>query len=403
LLPEQFNPTIGGLYLPPFRVYLMGAAMYILFGALRSRFRFVWPDILVILGAAWIWLAAYQTSGSLETAAVMGGSHTVDIALAYFLARVAIQSPKDFRTFLILIAPGLGFVSFIVVLESFSQRHILQPVSSSLTGIPNRLRLETRMGLVRGAGPFAHPIHAGILLASFLPLYVLSGLRGWPKWVGILASIGGVFSMSSAAMLGIVVGGGLVIYQWLCERIANLTWRLFLFFSAVLFAGVELTSNSGFYSLLVRYASLNSGSAYNRVLIWQYGTENVARNPWFGIGYGDWDRPWWMFSGSFDHFWLILALRWGIPNVVMLLGATLIAIAMVALKSSRLPIGESRTFRGVAIALSVFALGVNSVSLWLATLVWFFMMVGLAVSIGDQPVGKSIIRGALAPSRPGRD
>jgi O-antigen ligase len=100
--------------------------------------------------------------------------------------------------------------------------------------------------------------------------------------------------MSSAAMLGIVVGGFLVAYDWLSERIANLSWRMFLFFTAILYVTVELTSKSGFYSILIRYASLNTGSAYNRILIWQYGTQNIERHPWFGIGYADWDRPDWM-------------------------------------------------------------------------------------------------------------
>jgi O-antigen ligase len=251
------------------------------------------------------------------------------------------------------------------------------------------------MGLLRGVGPFAHPIHAGIFLGSFLPLYLLSGLRGWPKVLGVVASIGGAFSMSSAAMLALVVGGALCIYNWLTDRIANLTWRLFLFFTGLLYVGVELTSNSGFYTLLVRYASLNTGSAYNRILIWQYGTENIARHPWFGIGYGDWDRPDWMYSGSFDHFWLIMALRWGIPEALLLLAATIIAVTMLAFRSARIPSVDGRLLRGVAISLAVFALGVNSVSLWLNTLVWFFMLVGMAVSLGSTAQTPPVPRGKV--------
>lgn len=395
LIPEQFNPTIGGIYLSPYRVFLLGATLYLMFGALQRRIAFKWPDVLILLGSAWIWLAAYMTSGSISTAMVMGGSHTVDIALGYFLARLTIQNVKDFRLFLVLIAPGIAFISAIVVIESLTQTLILQPLASSITGLPNRIRWEVRMGLLRGVGPFAHPIHAGIFLGSFLPLYLMSGLRGWPKIFGVVASIGGVFSMSSAAMLALVVGGALSVYNWLTDRIANLTWRLFLFFTGLLYVGVELTSNSGFYALLVRYASLNTGSAYNRILIWQYGTENIARHPWFGIGYGDWDRPDWMYSGSFDHFWLIMALRWGIPEALFLLAATIIAVTMLAFRSARIPSVDGRLLRGVAISLAVFALGVNSVSLWLNTLVWFFMLVGMAVSLGSTTETAPVPRGKV--------
>jgi hypothetical protein len=386
LLPEQFNPTIGGIYLSPFRVFLLGASLYIVSGALRQSLRFVWPDLLIILGMGWIWLASFMTSGSVETSLIMGGSHTVDIGLSYFLARATIQTPSDLRRFLILIAPGVAFTGAIVVIEAVTHTLILQRLAGAVTGMPYPQRLDVRMGLMRGWGPFPHPILAGICLASLLPIYLLSGLRGWPRMLGAFGALGGFLTMSSAAMLGLVVGGILSVYDWLSERIGNLNWRIFLFLSVILAGAVELGSKSGFYSLLIRYASLNTASAYNRVLIWTFGTENISRNPWFGIGYADWDRPDWMHSGSFDHFWLITALRFGIPETFFLLGATLLGILMVALRSRQMVPHDARLLRGVAISMEVFALGLNSVSLWMAPLAWFFMLLGFTVSLGSQGV-----------------
>lgn len=380
-IPEQFNFTVIGLYLPPYRIFMFGATLYLLFSAVAGRLRFYWPDIFVVAAAVWIWLASYMTSGQLSTAISMGGSHTLDIAFAYLLSRAAIQTPREFRLFLILVTPGVALVSLIVIQEAVTHVRLLQPISSEITGIPNRLRDDVRLGLMRGAGPFPHPILAGLFLASFLPLYLGSGLRGWPKFLGMAASFGGFFSMSSAALLGLVMGGFLWIYDWLTERIWNFTWRLFLMASAALYATVELTTNTGFFGLLVRYASLNTASAYNRVLIWNYGTENIARHPWFGLGYSDWVRPSWMHSGSFDHFWLIMALRFGIPASVLLIIATVGAIALLAIKSQTYRPEDARLLRGLAISLAVFALGAISVSLWLSVLVWFFMLVGMAVSL----------------------
>ena len=385
LIPQQFNLTLAGIYLSPYRIFLLGASLYLMASALRQSVRLVLPDVLVFGAVAWIWLASYISSNSVETAIIIGGSHSVDIGLGYFLMRIAIQSPSDLRRFLILIAPGIILLGAIIVTESVSRTLILQPLASSITGMPMPIRYEVRLGLVRAPASFPHPILAGIFIASFLPIYVLSGIRGWPKILSVVATLGGVFTMSSAAMLGVVVGGALTIYDWMSERITNLSWRIFLLFSAILYGVVELTTNTGFYGLLIRYASLNTTSAYNRVLIWQYGTENIAKYPWFGIGYSDWVRPDWMNSGSFDHFWLIMALRFGIPETFMLLGATLIAIAMIAMRSRRMPTHDARLLRGVAISLAVFALGVNSVSLWMAALTWFFMLLGLTVSLGTIP------------------
>lgn len=397
-IPQQFNFSIGTIYLSPFRLYLLGATIYILSSAVRRSLKFAWPDLFIVLAVAWIWLASYMTSGSLATGAVMGGSHLVDIGLAYFLARATIQTPYDLRRLLILIFPIVAFTGAMIAVESISRNHILQPLASAVTGQPMPISYEIRKGLLRGTASFPHPILAGIVMASFLSLYILSGIRSWPKILGAGAAICGMFSMSSAAMLGVVVGGLLVIYDKLSERVTNLSWRVFLLLSAILYVTIELTSKSGFYSVLIRYASLNTGSAFNRILIWRFGTENISRHPWFGIGYADWDRPNWMHWGSFDHYWLINALRFGIPAGAFLLIATLLAIVMVMLNSRRLPPTDARLLRGVAISTAVFALGLNSVTLWMSALAWFFVLLGLSVSLGTYAPQSSSMAPQPRPS-----
>jgi hypothetical protein len=392
LVPQQFDIDAGGIKLSAYRAYLLVASVYIFSSALRANVRFAWPDALLVIAIGWITVASYLTSGTIGTALLQGGSHLVDIGLAYFLARCTIQTPTDLRRFLVLVAPGVAITGVIVAIEAITHRSIVHDFATAITG--NRGgpgRPIVRMGFMRGVAFFPHPILTGIFLASFLPIFMLSGLRGWPRLVGAVGSILGLLSMSSAAMLGIVVGGALYVYDWLTERVVNLTWKMFLGFSALLYLAVELTSNRGFYTLLVQYASLNSATAYNRVRIWKYGSQNIAENPWFGIGYADWDRPGWMRSDSFDWFWLILALRFGIPASILILGATLIAVTMVALKSRDLLPADARLLRGVAIALGVFALGLNSVSLWMSSLAWFFMLVGIAVSLGSTPQAKRIV------------
>lgn len=398
LIPEQFNLSIQGAYLSPFRIFLICMFPYMLAQVLKPTFRPVWADLLVILGLAWIYLATYFSSGaSLEDALIIGTAHLVDIGLAYFFARITIRTPKDLRFFLILVAPGIIFTGAMVLIEAVSHRRTVQAVSSALTGKPMYARTDARFGFMRGTASFPHPILAGIFLASFFPLYLMAGLRGWPKFLGIVGSGLGAFTMSSAALLGLVVGGALRAYDWLTRQIANLSWRLFLLLSGVLYVLVELSSNTGFYGLLVRYVSLNSATAYNRILIWRYGTENVKEHPWFGIGYSDWDRPQWMHSDSFDWFWLILALRFGIPVAILLLGATLLAIGYVALKSREFAAVDARLLRGVAISLGVFALGLNSVSLWMNSLAWFYMLIGMSVTLGIS----TPTRPSYPASRPG--
>ncbi len=380
LLPPQLNLMIGTTALPPYRFMLIPAALYMISRGLRGQIRLGWIDALIVAATAWVCFALFMTTEAAE-AFTAAFAQTTDIALAYFFGRFTIRSLRDLRTFLIMMAPGLFFVSAILVLESVSHQLIIQKFFSLITGRPIIYRADPRLGLFRAPGPFPHPILAGVFLVSFLPLYVLAGVRGWPKILGGIAAVCSFFTVSSAALLGLVVGGALIVYDWLSERIANLSWQFFFTMTAIVIFLAELGTKSGTYSLILRFASLNSVSSYNRVLIWEYGTKSVAKHPWFGIGYAEFERPSWM-SASMDHFWLLVAVRFGLLPSVLIGLATALAVMGLA-RASMLPASpaDKRALRAVAISLGVFAFGIVSVALWLAPHIWFFMLIGLSVSI----------------------
>jgi hypothetical protein len=385
-LPPQLTVRIGDIAIPPYRFLLIPATLFLMVTSLRGRWRFNWLDLLVILGAFWICLALFMTTEAYEafTAVV---AQTTDMALAYFFARAAFQTPRDFRVFLLMMAPGVGLVGGTLMLESLTETHIIQPLFSTLTGQGFATpRMDERLGLMRARGPFPHPILAGIFLASFLSLYFMSGLRGWPRVVGIIGAVASFFTVSSAALLALTVGVVLMSYNWLSQHIVNLTWRFFFVMFGILIFVTELGTNSGAYSLIVRYASLNSISSYNRVLIWKYGTKNVEKNPWFGLGYAEWERPVWM-KVSFDHFWLLTAVRFGLIPSVLYAVVTAAAVILLARRSASSNPADAMLERGIAIALAVYALGVISVALWLSAQVWFFVLIGLAVSLGTRRLG----------------
>lgn len=382
LLPPQLNVSIGGSVLPPYRFFLIPAALYVVSRGLRGNFRLVWPDYLMMAATAWVCLAIFMTTEAVEafTTAV---AQSVDIGLAYFFARAVFREPRDLRLFLLMLMPGLAVMGAIIIVESVTHTHILQPLFARLTGKFFLMMPDERLGLMRAQGGFPHPILAGIFMASFLPLYWMSGVRGWPKLIGIIASISSFFTVSSAALLALTAGMALMVYNWVSERVTNATWRLFFVGAAILTFATELGTNSGTFNLLMRYAALNSGSAYNRVLIWRYGTQNVRENPWFGLGYGDWERPDWM-VGSLDHYWLLLAMQFGIIPPVLIAIAMIIAIIVLSRETVYGNLADRRLMRGLAIAMGVFGLGVISVSVWLSAQIWFFAMLGITVGIGSQ-------------------
>lgn len=378
LLPSQFNISIGSTTLQPFRFILIPSILIVVAMGFRGRIDIRWPDILVLFATTWVCIALFVTTEATE-ALTAAFAQSTDMAAAYFFARVTIRNLRDLRVFLVFMAPAIAVVGGIMIIESVTRSPIIGPLASDLTGRPFRYGSGLRMGLLRAPGPFPHPILAGVFLASFLPLYLTVGLRGWPKWAGIFAAFTSFFTVSSAALLALTAAITLGAYHWLSERISILTWKVFFLASAV-FVFVAEATGAGTYRMLIKYGSLNSSSAYNRIRIWQYGTDNVEKNPWFGLGYADWERPEWM-SASLDHFWLNMAVRFGaLPPIVVLFAVFLIILYLIR-ASMHAPTIDRRALVGLGITVSVFAFGAMSASLWGSVLVWFFALLGLAMSI----------------------
>jgi hypothetical protein len=85
------------------------------------------------------------------------------------------------------------------------------------------------------------------------------------------------------------------------------------------------------------YATFSAHNAYWRSIIFEWGVKNLLGDagldipaaPWFGLGMNDWVRPSYMHSGSMDNFWLVIAIRYGIPGLVLLLIGYVFAIVKV--------------------------------------------------------------------------
>ncbi len=379
LLPPQFNLVIAGSVIPPYRFFIAIASLYTIRQVVRGQISFCWADTAIVAAVVWICLAM-SVSSPTEVALTGSIAHIADIGFSYFFARTVFRNLNDVRKFLILMLPVLTLTGIIMVIEAVTHTHIIQGIASALTGVPVDYRSSPRMGLLRAQGPFPHPISAGIFLSSFLPLYWLAGFKGWVRGMGIFAAMCSIVTVSSATLLSLVAGLGLLFYNWLTEKIANVTWKLFFIFSGLTTLALQLGTGPGVFGTFIRFASFNTASSYNRVLIWRYGTENVAQNPWFGIGYADWQRPVWMVA-SIDHYWLLTAIRFGLPASILIAIATLLGILMI-IRTSMTSAGHDKTFqRGLAIAMAVFALGLISVSIWLSAQVWYFLLLGLIVSV----------------------
>lgn len=358
-----FSPEVAinpiGINLPAYRLMLFLLAIpSVIILAKRTGSRPNFIDISVGVASSWILVSFVVTYGT-QDGLVRGGGIVVDTALSYLVARASVARLNDVRMLLIVLLPGLMFAGFWLVMESLSGSLLIRPTyasifgssSSSVTddGTATRLVTETRLGLLRAYGPFAHPILAGIFMISFLPLYYFSGLRSWPFYAGLAVALTGFFSLSSATFLCLMVAIGAITIDHTKQYFPKLNWwTITSMMSAAVFVA-HFASQNGIVSVLARL-TLTPHTAQYRILIWEYGLQTIERNPWFGIGYRSWERLWWMHDSVDAHF-LLLGMRHGVIVPILLVLAIGYGVIRLGLLAPQLKRGDRNLLIGLNISI----------------------------------------------------
>jgi len=384
LIPMEARLIIGGQNVYPVRIMLFLLVPWLARQLARGELRIRLPDYLMLAAGTWMVLSFVVFYG-FTNGFLRGFALAFDMVMPYLVGRLCIRSFDDLRRVLVLAAPGFAVAGLLMAFESLTQTQVVRPLFEQMfrplaayengvaIGDAEQFQLY-RMGLMRAQGPFLHPILAGIYMASLLPIYALSGLRGWPLALGLLAGFCSLFSVSSAAVLVLLIAALLIGYDIVQRRVAFLSWPQFVGFGALAALLIQLGSQNGLVPIFIRY-TLDPATAAYRLLIWDYGTLSVARNPLFGIGFTDFERLFWM-GASVDNHWLLLGIRHGLLVPVLVVAAVAIVIAMLSAVLRYLPPHDRAM--GMACIAAFFALAIAgfSVALVGGALAWFFALQG---------------------------
>jgi O-antigen ligase len=185
-----------------------------------------------------------------------------------------------------------------------------------------------------------------------------------------------IMSVSSGAVAAIMTQLILIGWDWLTREMPH-RWRLLGILMVAAYVTVDLISNRTPIRVGLSYLTFSEETAYGRLIIWDAGTEEVAKSPYFGIGFSEWDHPTWM-SNSMDNFWLWIAVTFGLPACMALIGSVLsILYRVVKTRASDVP------FRCLRKAWVFSILGVSvagaTVHFWNALFVLFMFLVGAGV------------------------
>ena len=375
----------GGLKLSGYRLLLLAfvlpAAFHWMSGN-AGKIRGI--DFLFIGFAIWVALTLTVNHGLAEKWEFIG-MLMIEMLAPYFIARSYIRNLASFRYFVrwffLVILVLLPFAMF----ESFTEKAPLLDLFGKFMNVYHKWPFDPRLGLERAQVTMPHPILFGVFCAPAFALvwYVLGWNRKFFSKAKLTALAGAAvfFSLSSGAFLNVIIQMALMAWNKLFQFLRQ-KWKVLLACFGILYFVLEVGSNRNVFQIFATHLTLTPGTAWARILTFTYVSDDILRNPIFGIGLGDWTRPHWMvLLSSVDNFWLVITLRHGFPGL-FLLGVTVITIFV---QLGRRPFtGEMADVRlGYLISLCGLCISAFTVHLWDATFCFFMFLLGAGIWMLD--------------------
>lgn len=375
LLPPELSFNLGSMRLSPYRIVLILSFFKlineVLFSPDKSKQEKI-VDFLILFHCSWSIISLMINEG-VGKGIESGGIFFVETLGSYLLARYTIKNQKDFEYFLKIAMISCLFIFPFAFYEMVTGTHVIRESASLLTGGYFFNDIEPRMGLTRAYANFEHPILLGVFGSTlFLFFYFSKNIES--KYIVPGTALFLTFSsLSSGGILAVVIQGALLIWDKVFNtfKIDN-KWQKLVILMASGYLLLSLVSQSPLKLILSRI-TFSQQTAYFRTLIFEFGSAEVVRNPIFGIGFSDWIRPLWM-PPSVDNFWLLTAMRFGLPSLLSI-------IAAIFIVSSQVLKNKHHKFSLIYfIVLCSLLFAGCTVHFWNQLLIYFYFFLGIGIS-----------------------
>lgn len=396
--------TLGGLVLTDLRILLLVMIIPLGFRLLSGAYGGVMAtDVLFIAYVAWGTLALAVDNP--DRVVQYAGSTGVEFLGGYVLARAYIRSAETFaaltRALIWLVAATLP----IALYETVTSHPIVVELLHRLPGVTASVEPAftiPRFGFTRVQAVFAHPIHYGLFCTIAFSLCFV-GLRGAMAdtrryLLSAVCAVCALLSLSAGPMLALALQAMLILWVTLLRGVKS-RWLILLGLFVLAYVAIDLASNRTPYKVFLTYATFSSGTAYWRDLILQWGLYNVGQNPVFGIGLNDWVRPVFMYSSSVDNFWLLAAMRYGIPGFALLAAGYGWSLWRVGLRDFDADPGLYQLRRAWMFSLVGLSFTLVTVDVWGTLYSFVFFLYGAGMWLLTATPGTAAAGAEAAPAR----
>ncbi|WP_306145394.1 O-antigen ligase family protein [Roseibium sp. MMSF_3412] len=317
LVPIELSIRAGSLFLPLYRALAFLLTFYVIFKFFEQRKQLRIFDNLILIQGFWFLACEILKRGS--AGFEPGVSYFVETVTPYFVIRFLLKSPGQLFAF-----PNLVFILMIpAILLAFPEAVILQErfvhdIARSISGYYYWIQEDYRLGMLRAASIFEHPILYGLFCSSMISLvFATAKTNVSGVFKSAVLAFGCILSASSAPILTMIIQLAFLVGER-CSRFLQHRAMLLIGSCAFVFTALSFLSNRGPIGIIATSLALNPQSGYYRIHIWENGIDDVLANPFIGIRPEEWTRPGWM-SPSIDNNWLLVAMKGGFPGIILIL------------------------------------------------------------------------------------
>lgn len=370
--------SIGGAKLTAGRIGIILLLIPAISKLFQGSRRIVLSDVFAFATGVWmIGVSAYVDGANLSSTA----AEALEFIGGYFVARGFFFGPSEVATFVRLLK-GFTLVAILFALaDLLAGRWVVPDILSPIFGVP-ALVPQYRSGVVRAISTFSHPILFGLfcsLVGAILLYAETDGLRR--IMYGAVCVLGGLLSLSSVALLSYSIALSVYIYDRLLRR-NRWRWAMLTVGLLVLLVAVVMSTNNPL-GWLLSHLTLDPESSYFRLLIWDAALDRLSESPITGFSFGSLNDD--ILDATIDAAWLVYALRFGVPMIVLLFLTGVTAILPSGRRSapilSRSYMDDMSTGFTIVVALFMFA-GLT-VHFWNYMWIFWGVCIGIRASLRE--------------------
>lgn len=333
-LPIEGKYAVAGMNFSMLRIVLTFTWARLLFRKEVGSFPWLWLDFAVLLWSA-IRVLAFTLLWQNAPALINGLGYAYDYIGLYFVFRVLVEEPGDFKHIFKTFALALFPLAILMCVEKFTARNPFYIFG----GVPQFP--EIREGVIRCRGSFGHPILAGTFGAVWFPLFAWLWYQS--KTDRLIATMG----VLSSTLMTLLAGSSGPVGTFVAAVAGLLMWRMRYRMPLIRWGigfgimALALVMKDPVWFIFARIDVFSGSTGWHRANLIDKMISNFG--DWWLLGARDISH-WGVFAGDTTNQFIAEGVRGGILTMALFIWIIVIGFSYLG-TAIRAPRAESRQYK----------------------------------------------------------